>query len=158
MSAIRSAAWADVRLREHAAIPLFAGCTARELRRIGQVATRLEVAPDTFIVRQGQRPGQFVVVLDGIADVRRNGLTIDAIGAGGHVGEIALVRRLDEPADVVARTALTVDVVAPREFVALRAEIDRFRARVDDVVDDRLARWIRASLPPWSDAPTALVP
>jgi CRP-like cAMP-binding protein len=100
------------------------------------------------LVRQGQRSGQFVIVLDGTAELRRDGYPVDEIGPGGFFGEIALVRRLVEPADVVARTPLTVDVIAPREFASLYDLIEPVRRRIDSVLDERLARWIRPSASP----------
>jgi CRP-like cAMP-binding protein len=139
---------ADSRLREYRAVPLCAGCSASQLRDVGRAASRLHLAAGAVLVREGQRSGQFVIVLDGTVEVRRDGCPVDEIGAGGFFGEIALVRRLAEPADVVARTPLTVDVVAPREFASLYAQIDPVRRRIDDALDERIARWIRPSVSP----------
>jgi CRP-like cAMP-binding protein len=95
------------------------------------------------LARQGERHPQFVIVVGGTAQVWRDGQPIDEIGAGGYFGEIALVRRIREPANIVARTAMTVDVIAEREFEALSLDLSLVRQRLDHELDRRLARWLR---------------
>jgi CRP-like cAMP-binding protein len=135
----------DSQMWEYKALPLFAGCSRSQLRQVAAAATRLSPGAATVLVRQGERPRQFVIVLDGTAEVWREGQRIDEIGAGGDFGEIALIRRIREPASVVARTAMTVDVIAWWEFAALYADLALVRQRLDQELDRRLAKWIPAS-------------
>ena len=72
----------DSRVREYEALPLFAGCSRLQLRQVSRAATRLSLGAGTVLVRQGERPRQFVIVLGGTAEVWRNGQPIDEIGAG----------------------------------------------------------------------------
>ncbi len=152
----------DSRMREYKALPLFAGCSRSQLRQVSRAATRLSPGARTVLVRQGQRPRQFVIVLSGTAEVWRDGQPIDEIGAGGYFGEIGLIRRIREPASIVARTAMTVDVIAERdviakrEFAALYADLALVRQRMDHELDRRLAKWISASDARSSHAATAL--
>jgi CRP-like cAMP-binding protein len=108
------------------------------------------------LARQGEQGRQFVIVLGGTAEVWRDGQPIDEIGAGGYFGEIALIRRIREPASIVARTAMTVDVIAKREFAALYADLAPVRQRMDHELDRRLAKWIPASDARSPHAATAL--
>jgi CRP/FNR family transcriptional regulator, cyclic AMP receptor protein len=141
----------DSRMREYEALPLFAGCSRSQLRQVSRAATRLSPGAGTVLVRQGERPCQFVIVLGGTAEVWRNGQPIDEIGAGGYFGEIALILRIREPTSIVARTAMTIDVIeqrdviARREFATLFADLALVRQRMDHELDRRLARWIPAS-------------
>ena len=135
----------DSRMREYQALPLFEGCTRSQLRQASRAATRLSPGAGTVLVRQGARLRPFVIVVYGTAEVWRDGQPIDEIGAGGYFGEIALVRRIREPASVVACTAMTVDVIPNREFAALYADLALVRERLDNELDRRLAKWIPAS-------------
>jgi CRP-like cAMP-binding protein len=136
---------ADRRLREYETLPLFAGCTRSELRRVSAVATRLTVGAGTVLARRGHRARQFVIVLSGTAEVWRDGRRIDEIGPGGSFGEIALVRRIGEPAGVVARGAMTLDVIGSREFATLYADLAPVRRSLDRELDRRVTTWLRAS-------------
>jgi cAMP-dependent protein kinase regulator len=150
-------------MREYTALPLFAGCSDSDLRQVSGAATRLSAEAGTVLVRQGDRGRQFVIVLGGTAEVWRDGQPIDEIGAGGYFGEIALIRRIREPASIVARTAMTVDVIeqrdiiAKREFATLYADLSLLRQRLDHALDRRLEKWTAASDAPSPDGATALV-
>jgi CRP-like cAMP-binding protein len=98
--------------------------------------------PDKVLAHQGQRPSAFVIVLHGTAQARRDGRHVEDIVTGSYFGEISLVRGICEPADVIARTDLTVDVVGRREFRALYSRLDGFRERVDHELDRRVASWL----------------
>jgi hypothetical protein len=153
----------DSRMREYTALPLFAGFSDSDLRQVSRAATRLSAEAGTVLLRQGERGRQFVIVLGGTAEVWRDGRPIDEIGAGGYFGEIALIRRIPEPASIIARTAMTIDVieqrdvVAKQEFATLYADLALLRQRLDLELDRRLAKWIPPSNAPSPDDATALV-
>jgi CRP/FNR family transcriptional regulator, cyclic AMP receptor protein len=135
----------DHRVLEYQALPLFAGCSRSQLRQIARAATRLDIAAGTALVDQGERVRQFVIVVRGTAEVRRDALPVDQIGVGGYFGEIALIRQVREPTSIAARTAMTVDVVARQEFAALYADVPLVRERIDQELSRRIARWFPAS-------------
>jgi CRP-like cAMP-binding protein len=132
----------DSRIRQYQALPLFAGCSRAQLRRVSRAATRLHLGAGSVLARQGERRPQFVIVLGGTAEVWRDGQPIDEIGAGGNFGEVALVRRIREPASIVAGTAMTIDVIEEREFEALYLDLALVRRRMDRALDWRLAKWL----------------
>ena len=123
-------------------LPLFAGWSRSELRLVSGVTTRLILPPGKVLAHQGQQPSAFVIVLDGIAEARRDGRHVEEIATGSYFGEISLVRGICEPATVIAQTDLTVDVVGQREFRTLYSLVDGFRERVDHELNRRVTRWI----------------
>lgn len=135
----------DRRIDEYQALALFKGCSPWELRRVSGGAARLNAAAGTVLVREGHRQGQFVIVGAGAAEVWRGGRQIDEITAGGYFGEIGLIRRIREPATIVARTDMSIDVIARHEFRALYADLELVRHRIDSELDQRLARWHQAA-------------
>ena len=72
-----------------------------------------------MLVVEGAYGDEFMIVLDGLAEVSRSGRTIATIGRGDLVGEMAL---LDESgrgrrnATVTAVTGMTIYVGSPGEF------------------------------------------
>ncbi|HXY91377.1 MAG TPA: cyclic nucleotide-binding domain-containing protein [Acidimicrobiia bacterium] len=134
----------DSRIAEYRALSLFEGCSPSELRRVSSGAARLSVAAGTVLVREGQRQGQFVIVFGGVADVWRGGRQIDQITAGDSFGEIGLIRRVREPATIVARTEMSIDVIAGAEFRTAYADSALVRHRLESKLDQRLASWHRA--------------
>jgi CRP-like cAMP-binding protein len=142
-------------LHEYAAIPLFAEFSRAQLSAVERAVTRLELEAGSVLVRQGQRERQFVVVLQGVAEVWRDGQPVDQVCTGSCFGEISLIRRIPEPATLVARTGLTVAVIARQDFATIYAGVEELRRRLDESVDRRMARWLRASDAPVSDATPA---
>ena len=87
-------------------------CSPEQLRQVSWRRGSTSPGGGTVLVCQGS-PAP--VRRSCWTEPRRSGATgqpIDEIGAGGYFGEIALIRRIREPASIVSRTAMTVDVIA----------------------------------------------
>jgi CRP-like cAMP-binding protein len=97
-----------IRADELARVPLFAGCSKRQLRQLASEAHVEQLEPGEKLVSAGSPSRQVYVVLAGIAAIRRDGADVDRITTGDVVGELGLL--FDEPrsADVVALSALDV--------------------------------------------------
>jgi CRP-like cAMP-binding protein len=145
----------DSRVETYKALPLFAGCSRSELQLVSGAMTRLMLPPGAVLTHEGARASAFVIVTNGTAEARRNGQPVEEIGAGGHFGEISLVRGIREPATVIAETDITVDVVGQREFRALYSVLDGFRERVDHELNRRIARWLTPRSTVYDDIPLA---
>lgn len=129
-------------------MPLFAGSTRSELKLVSELTTRLMLPAGKVLARRGQRPRcEFVIVLDGTAEARRDDRLVEQIGTGSHFGEIGLIRGIREPATVTASADMTVDVVGVREFRTLYSLLDAFRVRVTHELDRRIASWITTGSP-----------
>ena len=109
MSEGSTARAAGLRRRSTAAlheVPLFAGLSARHLRRLAAGAEEVRYGAGRIIVSQGSRGDSFFVILDGTAKVRRGTRTIGHLGPGDFFGEMALLDGRPRSATVIAETPL----------------------------------------------------
>ena len=106
-------------LVELAALDLFRGCSARELRVIDQLATVLDVPAGRVLCQKGEPGRECFVVLAGVAVVHEDS-GYSTVGPGSTVGELALLspegRRT---ASVTAATDMTVLVLSRSEFARM---------------------------------------
>jgi CRP-like cAMP-binding protein len=112
--------WANV-LQE---VPLFAGVSARQVRKIAALGSAARFEPKMPIVEAGDPGDAFYVILSGRAEIRRGrGKAAEEIGPGAYFGEMALIDGVRRSATVVA-TRETVCLMLPRKaFVkVLKAE------------------------------------
>ena len=73
------------------AVPLFAGMTDRSLTSIADLAREATYDPASVIVREGEPGESFVVIVKGGATVDQEGRTVNLLGPGDFLGEIALI-------------------------------------------------------------------
>lgn len=106
-----------------AAVPLFRGMTNKELRDIAKATVELTIEQGREFVTQGDVGREAFVIVEGTADVVRNGQTISQLGPGDCVGELALLDHGPRTASVLAATPLTVLVLGPREFLGVLDEV-----------------------------------
>ena len=100
-------------------VPLFSGCSTRELEQITGLMTELSVEAGHVLVREGSGTPEFFIVLDGTATVTRAGKPIGTVGHGGFFGEISMIDGGPRTASVTATTPMTITVATHREFVSL---------------------------------------
>ena len=105
------------------AVPLFSACSKKELQAISRASVEVDIQEGRTFVEQGQTGREAFVIVDGTADVRRNGKKIASLGPGGVVGELALLDRGPRTASVTAATPMKVLVLGPREFSGLLDEV-----------------------------------
>ena len=103
-------------LNHLASVPLFSGCTTKELRDIAKATVELTLEQGKEFVTQGDVGREAFVIVEGTAEVSRGGQTIAELGPGDCVGELALLDHGPRTATVTAATPLTVLVLGPREF------------------------------------------
>ena len=72
-------------------VPLFANCSKHELEEIAHIADEIDLNEGKEMTREGSRGREFFVLLEGDADVTKDGQSINKLGAGDFFGEIALV-------------------------------------------------------------------
>jgi CRP-like cAMP-binding protein len=122
-----------------AKIPLFQNLSAKQLAAVDALVTTIDVAADRELIRQGEPGREFVVVVDGEAEVRRNGEVIAIRGPGTFFGEMALL--LDRPrnASVVAATDMTIEVIDRQDFRRLLEEFPDLHAPLLEATAQRLA-------------------
>lgn len=102
---------------EHlAAVPLFSTLAKRDLTQVAKAATQVDVPAGHTLVEQGTSGQEFFVILDGEAEVRRNGRRVATLGTGDHFGELALLDRGERSASVTAKTDMKVLVLRQQDF------------------------------------------
>jgi CRP-like cAMP-binding protein len=102
--------WAEVL----AEVPLFAGMSARQVRRVARLGSAARFDAHAPIVEAGDAGEAFYVILSGRVEVRRRHKRAPAeLGPGAYFGEMALIDGAPRSASVVA-TRETVCLVVPR--------------------------------------------
>jgi CRP-like cAMP-binding protein len=129
---------AKVKLLEQ--VPLFHDCSKSELARVAELAEELRVDDGGFIVRKGTVGHEFVVLVEGHADVVEDGSTIASVGAWDYIGEISLVGQTRRTASVIARGPVRALSIDEQAFHTLMAEIPSLRAKVNRAAFDRMAQ------------------
>jgi CRP/FNR family transcriptional regulator, cyclic AMP receptor protein len=99
--------------------PLFEGLSRKQLAQIARLSDDLDVPAGTVLCREGSRGEEFFVIVDGSAEVSRDGKRIATVGAGEFFGEIALIERVTRTATVTAVTPLRFFVISDRAFASV---------------------------------------
>ncbi|HEX6062061.1 MAG TPA: cyclic nucleotide-binding domain-containing protein [Candidatus Limnocylindria bacterium] len=107
---------ADARAARLKAIPLFAGCSAKQIQFIATQVEDMDFAAGRVLCKEGQSGADFFVLLSGAADVTRKGRKIAKMGPGDFFGEIALVDGGPRTATVTTTTPSRCLVLGPRQF------------------------------------------
>jgi CRP/FNR family transcriptional regulator, cyclic AMP receptor protein len=100
-------------------VPLFAHCSKDELAEVARLADEIDLPEGKVLTTQGQRGHEFLVLLEGSADVVKDGETIAKLGAGDFFGEIALISQIPRTATVTATSPIHALVVADHDFRTL---------------------------------------
>jgi CRP-like cAMP-binding protein len=133
-----------VRLRKDAKIellkgaPLFSRCTRRELAAIAAEADEFSPPVGTSLTRQGERGRDFVVIVQGSADVIKNARRINRLGSGDFLGEIALISGAPRTATVVTTSETRLLVLTDRAFRRVTEQMPSIRASVLKALSERL--------------------
>lgn len=119
-------------------VPLFSRCTKKELAAIAGEADELVVPEGRSLSRQGATGREFVVIVEGSADVQKNGRKINRLGAGDFLGEIALISGAPRTATVTTTSEARILVLNDRGFRRLTKEIPSLHASVLKALSERL--------------------
>ena len=106
----------DPAIERMQSIPLFSACTRQELELILSRTTELRFKPGDVLTREGERGHEFLVIVEGQADVLIGGQKVATLGPGEFFGELALLDDGPRTATVVAATDLVAEVSGQREF------------------------------------------
>jgi CRP/FNR family cyclic AMP-dependent transcriptional regulator len=111
-------------LHEHLTkIPLFAACTGEELRQISEKASTLTYEAGTVLADEGSVGAEFMVIVDGTAEVTAGGHVLNELGPGDFFGEIALLDGGPRTATVRATSAVVAEVIDERDFRVLLYDV-----------------------------------
>ena len=120
-------------------VPLFAGLSKRELEQIAAIADEIDLREGKELTTQGKSAREFFVLLEGSADVTKDGRKINELGDGDFFGEIALVSHEPRTATVIASSPIRALVITDRSFRRLLDDAPRVKTRVMEAMAERLA-------------------
>lgn len=121
--------------------PIFHGLPERILARIAEVAEERTVAAgETFIVTGAVEPWMYLL-LDGRAEVRRDGQPIATITPGATVGELAVLDPAPRSADVTADESCLLLRIEHAHLAELMAE----EPELTEGIISMLVRLVRSS-------------
>jgi CPA1 family monovalent cation:H+ antiporter len=120
-------------------VPLFSGCSGKELGQISALADELFQPDGTTLIAEGTKGREFFVLVDGAVDVRRNGRKLNTLGPGSFFGEIALVAETPRTATVTATGPVRLLVITGQAFQRLLAETPSIQAKVMAALAERVA-------------------
>ena len=120
-------------------LPLFESLGKDELRRLASVTDEVDIREGEELLHQGDFAHEFMVVMDGSAEVVRDSEHVADLGPGDFLGEIAALDRGQRNATVVASSAMRVVVMTDRDL--------RHLARDMPAVDRQLREAAREHCP-----------
>ena len=125
----------EARLRS---VPLFAGLSKRQRRRLAQLADEIDVPEGIDLVREGEFAYELFVIAEGTARVkRREGGDVAELGPGDCVGEMGVMGDLRRNASVVSTSAVIAIVMTPQDFHAMTREMPAVAGRIRALVAER---------------------
>jgi CRP/FNR family transcriptional regulator, cyclic AMP receptor protein len=104
------------------AIPLFAELEVDRRDQLAGVCAELEVEAGTTLVQEGDFGYAMFAIVDGTAEVTKDGAAIRSLGPGDVFGEVAVLSGGRRTATVVATTPLKLITIMNRDVWRLEQE------------------------------------
>lgn len=120
-------------------LPLFARCTGREIAQVAAIADEIELPAGRVMARESAEGHEFVVIVDGVAEVHQGDRRVATLHAGDFFGEIALLTGHPRNASVVAVSQVRALVIEGHAFVRLLEDAPVIAEKVERAVAERLA-------------------
>ena len=109
----------DTKVESLRRAPLFEGLSKADLGKLAKVTEDLDVPAGKVLCKEGQIGHEFFVIVDGEAEVTKEGKTLGMLGPGDFFGEIALIEHTRRTATVTAKTPLRFFVLTSQAFWGL---------------------------------------
>ena len=111
-------------------VPLFERCSQRELGQIAMLADELDLPAARNLTSEGSGGFEFIVLVEGAADVLRKGRVVNELGPGDFVGEIALVTGQPRTATVKTRGPSRILVLTASAFRTLMRDVPSIQSKI----------------------------
>jgi CRP-like cAMP-binding protein len=119
-------------------VPLFTQCRGEPLELIGRLADEVDVADGYTLMRQGDLGEEFFLIVEGRVRIERDGQTINSLGPGDFLGEIALLDESRRTASAVTEGPAKLLVITHRGFNSLLDSSSSIRSAVMQALATRL--------------------
>jgi CRP-like cAMP-binding protein len=116
---------------------VFDGASRVALERVAADLGAEEHQPGKVVIRQGDRPDDLYIVLDGTFDVYDGDRRINGVGPGEWFGEIGLLQQRARTASVVAATTATVWRIPGETFLSALQDMASEPTALMDVMAER---------------------
>jgi CRP/FNR family transcriptional regulator, cyclic AMP receptor protein len=119
-------------------VPLFELCSKRELREVASIADELQLPEGRRLAVEGAAGHEFMIVVEGSAEVRRGGRKVNLLGSGDFLGEIALITGRKRTASVTTLEPARILVITGRDFKRLLRDVPSIQPKVMQALAARL--------------------
>jgi CRP-like cAMP-binding protein len=119
-------------------VPIFSGCSKRELAVIAKAAKQVSREKGAVIAREGESGVGLFLILDGTCKVTIGGKTKAKLGAGDFFGEVALLDGGPRTATVTAASDVQLVGITAWVFRGLLTQHPSIALRVLESVAGRL--------------------
>jgi CRP-like cAMP-binding protein len=119
-------------------VPLFERCSKSELQHIARIADEVPLPEGYELTGEGKPGREFIVLVDGRAEVRRKGRRLRELSAGDFLGEIALIADVPRTATVTALTPVNILLMTARDFRTLMKDVPSLQPKVMYALATRL--------------------
>ncbi len=120
-------------------VPLFAGCSKRELGLVASIADEIAQPAGTALTVEGKPGREFCILVSGEVDVRQGHKLLRQLSAGDFFGEIALILDAPRSATVTATAEVRLLVIDRNAFRRLLRESPSIQGKVLGALALRLA-------------------
>jgi CRP-like cAMP-binding protein len=129
----------DAKIEWLSKVPLFAGCSKRDLAAIAGLTNEVNLPGGHTLIREGAQAYSFFVLLEGTAEVRRNDRKLATLGPGDFLGEMALILRRPRTATVTLTSPARLLAVSAHNFRPLLTRSSQLQLKLLETLAERLA-------------------
>lgn len=122
----------DPKLEFLRTIPLFRGVPERALAQAAALMDLRSFKSDELVMLEDYHGEQFMIIVDGSAQVTRDGQHVATLEPGSFLGEAGLIAHRDRNATVRATSKLKVLSLEADGFTRLREMLPQVAERIDD--------------------------
>src|SRR4030095_7653769 len=123
-----------------ASLPILANLPPEQVERLAKHAEEMDVPAGTELTHEGRVAGLVYAVISGTVAIERGGETVDTIGPGGFLGEIAAIDGGARTATGRAIEGCHVVAISPAQFNEVLDDWPDLRTAVLGAMDERLER------------------
>lgn len=121
------------------AVPLFSKLSKSRLNEVASIADEIDLPRGKDLTREGERGREFFVLIEGEAEVRKEGRRVNTLGPGDFLGEISLITKVPRTATVTTSEPTRALVITDRAFAQLLRASPEISQGVLEAVGERLS-------------------
>jgi CRP-like cAMP-binding protein len=119
-------------------LPLFHDLSETQLAEVERLADEVSVPEGEVLFRQGEVANEFVIIVEGVVEILRDGQHVIDLKDDDFLGEISLVLDRPRTTTAICRTPCRLIVFALREFHTLVDDLEHVRVAILDTLAHRL--------------------